>query len=41
MGELEDIYIYIYIYFIGVFYKTVVKEYLVAIHKTTTKNNSC
>ena len=39
MGELA-VYIYIYIY-IGVFYKTVVREYLVAIHKTTVKNNSC
>ena len=37
MGELA---VYIYIY-IGVFYKTVVKEYLVAIHKIAVKNNSC
>ena len=35
MGELA-----VYIYK-GVFYKTVVKEYLVAIHKITVKNNSC
>ena len=36
MGELAVLF-----YFIAVLYKTVVKEYLVAIHKIAVKNNSC